>query len=283
MELIINGDKVDFTLENEKNYAEVLSGVKKWADSNRMAIVSWQINGKSSDANPTDITIAPKDVLEINLEDKVQERKSEISLLGEFFGLLESAIMQGKDDLLAELQGEYRILSPNLPYLLLEEGQSENFRLSTILDQYILNRPFPPEGEKEKVELLLFIKQLLGRVELYAKEIQNPEIGLEIHFRVLSDNWAELESIPSLFQAGEDKKALDKLMVLLSSLDGIFRMASLLGEQSLEDKKSLILEVKDFLGEMSEAIENQDFVLVGDLVEYEILPRLKTLLGEEKD
>jgi hypothetical protein len=60
-------------------------------------------------------------------------------------------------------------------------------------------------------------------------------------------------------------------------------MASLLGEQSLEDKKSLILEVKDFLGEMSEAIENQDFVLVGDLVEYEILPRLKTLLGEEKD
>jgi hypothetical protein len=206
MELIINGDKVDFTLENEKNYAEVLSGIQKWAEGSRMAIASWQINGKGFDSNPGDIPIAEKDILEITLEDKIQERKNEISLLGEFFGLLEGAVIQGKADLLTELQGEYKILSPNLPYLLLEDGQSVNFRLSNILDQYILQRPFPPETEKEKVELLLFIKQLLSRVELYAKEIQDPETGLEIHFRVLEDNWEELESIPALFQSRGGQK-----------------------------------------------------------------------------
>jgi hypothetical protein len=53
-------------------------------------------------------------------------------------------------------------------------------------------------------------------------------------------------------------------MVLLSSLDGVFRMVSLLGEQRLENKKPIILEIRDFLEEMSQAIENQDFVLVGD-------------------
>jgi len=278
MQLIINGEKIDYSLEKENNYEEVLQGIKNWASSSSLSLKSFQINGQTPQIELSQMSIGKEDVLEVALESRVQKRMEEIGLLGEFFGLLEQALIQGNESLLLELKEEYRHLSPNLPYLLLEENSQEVFRLSKILDQAVLEKTFPPTEEKDKVELLLYVKQLMGRVELYAKEVQDPDRALDIHLQVLRDQWQKLEKIPGYFQTGEDKKALEGIMVLIGSLDGFFRMGALLGEERLQEKKEMIIALKGDLMGIQEAFENQDFVLIGDLVEYEVLPKLKELI-----
>ncbi len=54
MELFINGQKLDITLEDEKTAGDVLRSFEKTADQNRCATVAIQIDGKKIDAEAFD-------------------------------------------------------------------------------------------------------------------------------------------------------------------------------------------------------------------------------------
>lgn len=97
---------------------------------------------------------------------------------------------------------------------------------------------------------------------------------------------AKLEQIPVQLQSGKDKDANAIISQLADLVDGVCHTASLaalfppLFEKLTIAGKSVsefFAEFSDILNDFRQALEDKDNVLIGDLAEYEISPRLTDL------
>jgi hypothetical protein len=137
---------------------------------------------------------------------------------------------------------------------------------------------------------------------VFHKFVSELNIVLRARLRELSDPATELRAmVPSLrevldstgdiavlLQTGDDRDALGKLIRFLEISQKMLRLVHNLGEYALVDWGLLRVDgvaideftaaLNDYLLELSEAIEAGDTVLTGDLLEYEISPRLTSLL-----
>lgn len=95
-----------------------------------------------------------------------------------------------------------------------------------------------------------------------------------------------LKNIPVEMQSGKDaqaKKNIIKLSDVMNAFCSTVTWSSLFpeafGNIKIEDKtlSDFLAEMSPILKDFSEALENSDSVLLGDLSEYEICPRLESL------
>ena len=100
------------------------------------------------------------------------------------------------------------------------------------------------------------------------------------------DDSEELKQIPVKFQAGKDNEANSIITSLADLIDNICHTASLsaLFPQKFEKIKiegktfvEFFADLSPVLKDFEQAIESKDTVLLGDLAEYEISPRLDSL------
>lgn len=96
----------------------------------------------------------------------------------------------------------------------------------------------------------------------------------------------ELKQIPVKFQAGKDNEANSIITSLADLIDNICHTASLsalfpqkFGKIKIEDKTfvEFFADLSPVLKDFEQAIESKDTVLLCDLAEYEISPRLDSL------
>lgn len=97
---------------------------------------------------------------------------------------------------------------------------------------------------------------------------------------------AKLEQIPVQLQSGKDKDASAIISQLADLVDGVCHTASLAAlfppifeKLTIADKSvsAFFAEFSDILNTFRQALEDKDNVLIGDLAEYEISPRLTAL------
>lgn len=89
------------------------------------------------------------------------------------------------------------------------------------------------------------------------------------------------------FRNGEEKKAHDKFQLIIDGIewytDAVIKITSLLDDQDLYDKaKSLIEEVNKPLSDLMIAYNKKDYVLIGDILEYEIIEKVNHLINFNK-
>ncbi len=102
--------------------------------------------------------------------------------------------------------------------------------------------------------------------------------------------YSGLDKVVGLLRAGYEGEAIQ---IFNEALDGIEWMASLtqaLLQINIDGKSELLSSdwykkaesLKNNLQELTEAWANSDFVLIGDLIEYEILPYIELLHQQEE-
>lgn len=95
--------------------------------------------------------------------------------------------------------------------------------------------------------------------------------------------------VAGLFRQADDAEALDLYQDLLDvTRDFLGMIGSLRDEFSLKDHDTFRAadEFNDLFGEMSEVLENEDWILLSDLLEYEFLPavdRWKKVIAELRE
>lgn len=96
----------------------------------------------------------------------------------------------------------------------------------------------------------------------------------------------KMQDIPLELQNGNNKEASSSIKKLADSIDELCHVAALasLFPETFNEKNLGNINFKDFFEDFSpilkdfeEALQNNDTVLVGDLSEYEICPRLQTI------
>lgn len=277
MTITVNGEHIDFTLEAEKSVGDVLGGLIGWLDNAGMLIESVRLNGEAApmaeDAWKLQ-SIDEVNTLELNAVNRRTARLIQLETARDYFTLLVNSAESGGEEELAELSSGFPDLRTILPHLLDEGSRSA---VLARIDSVFAEAGFPlPEGSRvlRNPESLgteaRMIKVLLER---RVKELENPENAAAAAAAALASAAEKLEEAAVKLQTGHDAAAMEIMIHLTELLGAFMRPVSWMSAER-EAVKSAAGDITGFLAELEEAMGAGDTVLIGDLLEYEIKPRL---------
>nr|WP_152752789.1 hypothetical protein [Clostridium estertheticum] len=81
-----------------------------------------------------------------------------------------------------------------------------------------------------------------------------------------------IEKVVGYFQAGEDKKGCDLISPITEGLQ--WMSEALMITKDIHHQEITLQDMNEKLEEIVEAFENEDFILIGDLFQYELKPIL---------
>lgn len=267
MEIKINGQTADISLENEKTLAEVLSSLNKWIENSGLRLSGISVNGKVIDENSIENEIK-REIDTVNVLD------IETKPLADFYAM---SLLSLLDDMI-----EYESLNFEEKNKFLEnwkESAEAKFSNEQMPDLYLLYvNTFSGSG--------LSCGNLRSLTEERLREVREPAEEMARLKQAIDDICTRLVDLPLDIQTGKDKRASETIQFFSGITEKIFRIFKQLGIQgyikkTLDTEEAALSKLIEGFGQMVkeflEAYEKHDSVLVGDIAEYEIAPGLLEL------
>jgi len=264
MNISINDRPADITLDTEKTLGDVLSGIEMWLSPTGNRIQGISVNGQilGEDTLPASFGRDIKDIKKLDIT-----VSSYRELAGEALGdLLETCTLY--ED--AAFTERPRIAEA------WEKSVAARFLRTDISDMYDLaGRTLCGEGLSAQ-DLSIIINERLREIAGPVREI----CGCEELIKTVA---ARMEELPLDMQTGKDQRAAETIQLFSRTGEKLFRIFFILKSEGLSldtfvidelPGRTFIEEFNAALNELSAAYENRDTVLVGDLSEYELAPRL---------
>jgi len=270
MEININGKKAAITLEAEKTVGEVLAGVHNWLDGSGVFISGLELDGKLYG--------------NLSLDDAFNLPLEGISCINI------------KTSGWAELMLEALIgLKSDIDFWETQNVQEreqcrkrwENTGAALFLKTY---DPDLYGAVIKTMEGTFPVNGLAACTSERIREIENPSHEI-INSRVIINEVAKrLEELPLDIQTGKDLRVTETITLFSSLTEKIYRIIFIFKQFGVNIESIQValrdgtVTLKDYIQEFSTALkelvsayENNDTVLIGDLAEYELSPRLLCL------
>jgi hypothetical protein len=274
MEIKINGKAADITLESEKTVVEVLAGIQQWLEGLGLFVSGLEIDGTSYGASSLD------SAFELPLTGL---SSIDIKTSG-WAELMLEALMSLKQDLelyrsTAETEEQKnRRWEQSAPALFLKDHGPDIYEVA--LKTFASPAPLPAD-----IPLALVMERI--------REIEDPLREMAAQKPLAEEIAKRLEDLPLDMQTGKDSRAAETINLFSSLVEKIFRLIFLFRRfdtdiQSIKAPSmngTETISLREYIGEFSAALkeltsayENKDTILVGDLAEYELAPRLRGLI-----
>jgi hypothetical protein len=264
MEITINGVPADITLETEKTMGEFLSGLESWLENSGHYLSGLAVDGRQFGAE----AIPGAFGMDLDRIGSIDVKTSTWSVFllealctaRHILEAYEAASFEERRGL-AETWKESaaaRFLSENVPDLYENcgrffAGEGLSFQENLVLAEERIREAEDPPGELSHIEpaAAAFVKRL--------------------------------EDLPLDIQTGKDGRAAETVSLFTYFAEKLFRLFSLLKQRGLKadafsvegiPAAAFIEEFNAAIGELLAAYETKDAVLLGDLAEYELAPRL---------
>jgi hypothetical protein len=286
VEIRINEKKIDFTLEEEKTLGEVLLGIRSWLGDSGFLVSSIEKNGESLDLYDSaaweSSSVDETEVLDLTILSGPQQYVVNLHTVYQYIALLQRSIASGNGEILRQLKEEHGFVAANLDALLGAEGYGA--RLLFLLQASGVEKA---DMKPQVQQLLSFCKNLSLILEGRIREATHPFEELKSAAAGLNTLVPQLLEVPVLLQTGKDETAMGFVIEFTEFSDKLIRINHILKEQKLLDFSDITVEHQRFdafyeefngiLRELLEAFDSQDSVLIGDLIEYEVVPRTEKL------
>ncbi|MDR0495402.1 MAG: hypothetical protein LBG95_07230 [Treponema sp.] len=267
MKIRINGADADIQLENEKTVGDILSALDSWLAGTGYSLSGLRINGETIGANSLDAgfgrSVDTVDTLDIFTSAVAELFAESLFNTMQDINAYEAAGFDEKG-----LFAEHWKQSPQA--LLLGEQSPDLFDWAS--------KTFSGEGSNPQVFRLILEERL--------RELENPASEMDKARPLVGEVCARLEELPLDIQTGKDARAAETVRTFSGVAEKVFRIVSVLkiegfplGDITVGDMPiaAYIEEFSAALRELLAAYEQHDTVLVGDLAEYEMAPRLRNL------
>jgi hypothetical protein len=264
MDITINGDSADIILEKERTLGDFLLGIETWLSGSRHILSGLQVDGAVIGVN----SMADAFLWEL---EKIKSIALKTSTHSE---LLAEALFAAR-----EILKTYEAVSFNEQGRLREPWEKSPagaFLSEEAPDVYeSILKTLRGEGLSPKM-LDALMDERLRELESPCGELKNMEGSVTAIVR-------RLEDLPLDIQTGKDQQAAQTVSLFSGITEKLFRLFFLLEQEGIitEDHTVDDLSVQAFIGEFTAALkellaayEVTDVVLVGDLAEYELAPRL---------
>lgn len=156
----------------------------------------------------------------------------------------------------------------------MEDGHLED---RIVTDVLINNEPFSEIYPHQSEDVEMDGVESVEIVTMSADDMA-VEITLEL-YKVVNIMSEGAKQVAGLFRQADDAEALDTYQDLLEVIRNFLKMIGVLrDEYSLknnEDYEKSAVELNELFTEMSSVLENEDWILLADLLEYEFLPAVE--------
>ncbi len=287
MELRINNETIPYTLEEEHSLYDVIRSLSEWLSGSGFSLVSASTEAGSVDLSDSaalrDIAIQGLGFLSVYAEPDEDLLIERLSTIYQLFGLIEQAVRKRKTENAAELAAEYRSIRAGISGLLDGEGiwnGGEGF--DELLTRYLAS----PSDTAAQEELLSFLGKILSLLAERIREASNPVQETAKTAALCSAMLPRITEISVLLQTGKDREAMDRFILFTETIGKLFRTIPNLRSRyphlfppEGDGFSGSIQELNHFFSELVNAFTLHDTVLIGDLIEYEIVPRISAFLS----
>jgi len=266
MTIRINQIAVDFTLETERTFAELTVALKAWAHGQHLAILGILADGKA--LGPEDQSLLDSiGEIEVEAVPAGERDLARVAVIARFFSLLSHGWEHQDQSLISELHKEFAsvrealfpLFSPLAPRLLAPLS--------------VLDGPWTNQEALQEAA-----RKLALEAECLRRELQDPFAALSETLETLDFSLVQLEALGGLFQKGFDRDGFNLILHLFTVFDDLGRRSGLVRKISGRDGQEwtdFTSELQPFLKEAEAALASGDYILLTDLLEYEVTPRLK--------
>jgi hypothetical protein len=281
VKIVVNEMPIDFQLEDEENAGSVVNGVTQWLVTNNHVIERVEINGivrEPEDATWRSLPLVETEEIRISARSQYERQIEKLETLISYAGLLRRVMMEGNDD-------QVRAVLEELPYVV--EGITAIAPdLEGLLEEPLRETGSALPDEPTRRQLADRASELASLFENRQRELLDPEHEMALTLTVLDDLLPRFEEIPSELQSGQAQQAMATVARFTEVAGRVLRILPRVAEvrpalqsETVEGKpfNEAIGGINELLGELEEAFRNSDYVLVGDILEYEILPRFSAL------
>jgi hypothetical protein len=263
MEIRINGQKADITTDTEKSVGEVMAGLEEWLANSRHRLSGFALDGCNVSCEGSFLEEAfSRDICTVNTLDIYANSLAELAGMS----LLHiRADIDEYENLDYEKRREFYDRWKQSPQAMFAAEQMPDiFTMSSNI--------FQDSGINARMLRVITEERL--------REIENPAAEFESLRTLVSETCARLVDLPLDIQTGKDGRAAQTIQAFSGITEKIFRIFKLFNNPACERSvASLIGEFNTSARELSDAYERHDTVLVGDLAEYEMAPRLQELFA----
>jgi hypothetical protein len=267
MNIAINGKTTDITLEEEKTLGEVLAGLDAWLRDSGHRLSGLEVDGEKVDS--------------LSLEDFFNREVAGIGTLNLSTSSWAALAVEALEDLYGKAEefqdcpfGERAALKQDW-----ERSPGGCFLLEYMRDLYALaDESFSGQGLGPR-ELQKIIRERL-------RELEDPRREIAASGPLVEAVAGRLGDLPLDIQTGKDGRAAETVQLFSSAAGKLLRLLGLLKLEGYSPETltvdgvpifEYVGEFESTLKELAAAYEAKDAVLVGDLAEYELAPRLLKL------
>jgi hypothetical protein len=289
VEIQINNQNLDFSIESNETLGDVVKGIEAWLEGTDLVLYSVKHGEQELLSLPSE-QWAQTPHGEVGTLNVMVKHTRELTLLNlqtilEYLGMLKQGISAGGD----RQNGQLKELLAGFPALV--ESLRKHFPDSESILQTLVTLFGDTEadqvlswGEEKKAQTCNLIDLISTQVSFRLQELQDPKAALRTLSGALKVCIEEISEISILLQTGKDRQAMDTMVRFSELSQSLVRVVASVfsGNHSQVDVGGMSLrdfyaELNSILAELLEAFEAKDSVLIGDLMEYEIAPRLQQL------
>ena len=290
MEILINGEELNFTLENEQNLGDVIQAIENWLSGTNLILTSAELKDEELFSRPQELwqslSLSEVDTLKITVRHENEVRLANLQTMLEYFSMLKKALETKNSKLLEELGGGFNYLVESIQKHFEKELQQDLLQMNTLFSGKPAGTILAwPEETLQKAAQL--IDKLVAGTAARLKEIHNPREALKELIEELTPCIGEISEVSILLQTGKDRQAMESIIRFSELSQSLIRIIGSLKGSPPGDEGALMISGKNHevfysefnrvLKELLEAFKLKDSVLIGDLMEYEMAPRLEEL------
>jgi hypothetical protein len=285
MQILVNHEPLSYSLESEESLGEIVDGLATWLRDGEYAITGIQVDDRSLPIHDRtgwqDVDPEQVDTLHIEALPLTQVEHTTVSALADYCALLQRALREEHADALGELAAELPYVRTRLgelfPGVIRERGDG------VLVDPELEkgNLPAPEAASRLEREIAALIATLESRM----REYSSPDSELMLTLGQLVACATALEEVPVQLQTGDEGSAMGAVILFTEYLSRIIRLLPMVSSPDVPvaEIRSFAKDITPYLQELQGAFEVHDSVLIGDLLEYELAPRLAGLRAAAVD
>jgi hypothetical protein len=292
MNITVNGAPIALDVKESSSLGELLAGADELIDKAGSVIVSLKVDGEEIDADGyaswAERPAASVSSVEIRAEDGAAIRLRALETLLE---LLAIAKRSSQDAPAPSSQATTQADWPGLRSSAADmrdafAGLFAADELSFVqLLSDLLERAGDEPDRASRIEISAQSDRLISIFSERLAELRSPVAEMRAAAALFDGRSPELADIPVLLQTGKEGEAMKTVLFFIELFNKVIRILPELRRSGI-DASSIMVEgspMPEFYGafngvlrSLTEAFEHKDAVLIGDLAEYEILPRMRS-------
>jgi hypothetical protein len=294
MDIRINGEAVDVTLESEQTLGAILSGIESWLGSSEFRVNGLEIDGETIPGNDLPNAFY-RDLQGIQTIDIRVCSRQELMLeaLTDARCYL-TALTNSPSDLPALVDNGFNGSGSSLVESWKNSAAAsflsvESPEIHKIVDALLVQNGPEIYSDAGRGGDGISASLVLSLIDERIREIGDP-VGEFVRIESLIAGISErLEELPLDIQTGKDGRAVETVTLFSNAAEKLFRLHFIFQSRGKFIDTIDSVPVHDFfedfntaLKELLAAFTGKDSVLVGDLAEYELAPRLRAFYAALK-